>query len=146
MAADRARGAGRAGAAGVGRRPPSGGLRDLDAERERGVSEASVVAVQAFEVIAEAHDGCQLQGIERPQLSWIQLGGPIEDLLIERDECDGGQGSASASGGQFAVASGGAASLDGEQDAADELSARQLVAQGTALGLGAHELDEGRRV
>ena len=40
------------------------GLRDLDAKSLRGVREASVVAVQAFEVLAQAHDGCQVQGVE----------------------------------------------------------------------------------
>jgi len=41
------------------------GLGDLDAKSLRGVSQASVVAVQVPEILAQAHDGCQVQGVER---------------------------------------------------------------------------------
>lgn len=40
------------------------GLRDLDAKSLRGVPEASVVAVQTPEILAQAHDGYQVQGVE----------------------------------------------------------------------------------
>ena len=40
------------------------GLRDLDAKGLRGVREASVVAVETLEVLTQAYDGCQVQGVE----------------------------------------------------------------------------------
>ena len=39
-------------------------LRDLDTESLRGVPQASVVAVQTPEALAQAHDGRQVQGVE----------------------------------------------------------------------------------
>jgi hypothetical protein len=40
------------------------GLRDLDAESLCCVPEASVLAVQALEILTQAHDGCQVHGVE----------------------------------------------------------------------------------
>ena len=51
----------------VSARSPAGGsmgLRDLDAKSPRGVCQASVVAVQTLEVLTQAHDGRQVQGVE----------------------------------------------------------------------------------
>lgn len=39
-------------------------LSDLDAKSLRSVPEASVIAVKAPEVLAQAHGGCQVQGVE----------------------------------------------------------------------------------
>jgi hypothetical protein len=54
--------------AGVGELAVSGdvsaGLRDLDAKSLRGVPQASVVAVQTPEILAQAYDGCQMQRVE----------------------------------------------------------------------------------
>ena len=40
------------------------GLGDLDAKSLRGACEASVVAVQTFEVFTQADGGCEVQGVE----------------------------------------------------------------------------------
>jgi hypothetical protein len=42
----------------------SAGLKDLDAKSLRGFPQANVVAIQTPEVLAQAHDGCQVQGVE----------------------------------------------------------------------------------
>jgi hypothetical protein len=39
-------------------------LRDLDAKSLRGVPQSSVIAVKTLEILTQAHDGCQVQGVE----------------------------------------------------------------------------------
>jgi hypothetical protein len=121
----------------------SAGLGDLDVKSSCRVSQAVVVAVETLDICAQAHNRCQMQGIERAQLGRVELGGDLEDRIIERDKRNGSESSMGSLRGQLAVTPSGTASLHGKQRAAEQLSADQLAAQGLALGLGAHELDEG---
>ncbi len=54
------------------------GVRDLDANRRRGVSQAYVVAIEALEVISKAHGARQVKGVERAKLDRVQLGSRVE--------------------------------------------------------------------
>ena len=76
-----------------------------------------------------------MKRIRRTELGRVQVSGRLEDPIIQREQRDRGQSDPGASGGQFAVAARRASALHDEQGTAEELSARKLATQSSALGL-----------
>ena len=113
----------------------SAGSRNLYANGLRCARQAIVITVEAPELVTEAEDSRQVEGIQRAKLDRIQTSGRFEDHAIERDERDSGQTSPRSSGGQLAVTPCRTYPLRYEQRAAEQLSTDKLTAQRNALWL-----------